>query len=177
MLSNDVLLDNSLFREVFSHYERKSPGVDREVLKHSVLREMLSIFVNDLIKMSLENFRKVAASSNLYDGEITSRVISFSAQINDEHLALKKLLFENLYRHPKIQKNNEQAKQIVYSLFNHFTEKPELMGETNWSGRETADEEEIIIQVADYIAGMTDRFAVASLNGLYDHQHDPAQAN
>lgn len=168
LLSNEVLLQNDLFREVYLHLERKNPHVDYQVLKHSVLREMLSIFVNDLIEMSKNNYQEFTSCAHLNNDRLATHLIGFSPKINEEHLKLKKLLFENLYRHPSIQKNNEQAKQIVRSLFEHFSRNPELMGKSRWDANATSSQDQIVIQVADYIAGMTDRFAVASLNGLFE---------
>lgn len=168
LLSIEMLLNNDLFRDVYLHYETKNPGVDQQVLKHSVLREMLSIFVNDLIKTSLENYTDVLTCDISNNGPLESRLVGFSPMINKEHISLKKLLFQHLYRHPSIQKNNDQAKQIICRLFDHFSDKPELMGDKHWATTDASGENEIITHVADYIAGMTDRFAVATFNKLYE---------
>ena len=76
------------------------------------------------------------------------------------------MLFDNLYRHPKIEKNNLLAKDIVRELFDYFARNPEKIGETKFATT-TDVEEEPILRVADYIAGMTDRFAVTTFNDLF----------
>jgi dGTPase len=168
LLTRETLLENNLFRDVYTHIEKTNPRIDKQVLKHSVLREMLSIFVNDLISTSFENCRETLEGDDTRNDKIEPGLIGFSAGVRKEHAALKKLLFKHLYRHPSIQKNNDRAKQIVHCLFKTFDAKPSLMGESNWVPKKGCDEQEKATRIADYIAGMTDRFAVATLNDLYD---------
>lgn len=168
LLTHEMLLESNLFRDVYQRIAKANPHIDKQVLKHSVLREMLSIFVNDLISTSFKKYQDAADDSNPDRNKLDSPLIGFSAEIGEEHLALKKLLLKHLYRHPSIQKNNDRAKQIIHCLFEQFVAKPILMGDANWIPGKGCDERQKATRIADYIAGMTDRFAVATVNDLYD---------
>ena len=164
MLSPEILSESNLFGEIFRSVSKKYPHADRSVVKHTVLREMLSVFVNDLIDASRRNY--FAALESPAEAQDKTEIIGFSDDIKREHKALKKLLFDNLYRHPKIEKNNLLAKEIVRRLFDYFAAHPEKISETKFVAMSNV-EEDSIIKVADYIAGMTDRFAVTTFNELF----------
>ena len=164
MLNPEILSHSNLFGEIFRSVSKSYPHADQSVIKHTVLREMLSVFVNDLINTSRRNYLAFLNSSS--GEQLNIEIIGFSDEIKREHKALKKLLFDNLYRHPKIEKNNLLAKDIVRELFDYFARNPEKIGETKFATT-TDVEEEPILRVADYIAGMTDRFAVTTFNDLF----------
>ena len=84
--------------------------------------------------------------------------------------ALKKFLFENMYRHYKLNRMTSKAKRVVREMFKLLVEEPECLP-VEWrvmSGK--ANSPETARAVADYIAGMTDRFALDEYQNLFDVQ-------
>jgi dGTPase len=80
-------------------------------------------------------------------------LVAFSDTMRTQSTELKRFLFQNLYRHPVVTETTQQAKQVVRELFAAYMASPEEM-QTAFANR--ADQ---VRSVADYIAGMTDRFA------------------
>ncbi|MGR8948190.1 MAG: deoxyguanosinetriphosphate triphosphohydrolase [Gammaproteobacteria bacterium] len=165
MLSPEILSQSRLFKDIYQSVVKAHPRANEQVIKHTVLREMLSVFVNDLIDASRERYLSV--KNNPASAGFSTEIVGFSATIKREHLALKKLLFEHLYRHPKIEKNNNLAKEIVSRLFDYFASHPGKISDMGTTI--TADTQaDLFVKIADYIAGMTDRFAVTAYNELFD---------
>jgi dGTPase len=80
-------------------------------------------------------------------------LVGFSEEMRSRSTALKQFLLRNLYRHPQVTATTRQAKQVVRELFSAYMDAPSLMAADFCSRPDTAR------AVADYIAGMTDRFA------------------
>jgi dGTPase len=78
--------------------------------------------------------------------------------------ALKDFLFERMYRHDKVNRKTEQVQDVVRQLFAHYLAKPEALP-AGWQAAE-ADQRTAARRVADYIAGMTDRFALEEVRKL-----------
>ncbi|MCC7545037.1 MAG: deoxyguanosinetriphosphate triphosphohydrolase, partial [Aquabacterium sp.] len=81
-------------------------------------------------------------------------LVRFSAAMREDSTALKRFLFKELYRHPQVNETTAKAKQVLSELFAAYVAQPSAMPE------DFAQREDLHRGVADYIAGMTDRFAV-----------------
>ena len=163
ILTPEILSESDLFREVHTKLTRQNVHAHQDRIKHAVLREMLSIFVNDLIDASRSRYINLGAPTH----NVNDEIIGFSDSVQQAHIALKKLLFKYLYRHPRIDKNNELAKEIVRKLFDYYVAHPTQMSDEIDSAS-SMDQVEITTRVADYIAGMTDRFAVTRFTELFE---------
>ena len=163
ILTPEILSESDLFREVHTKLTRQNVHAHQDRIKHAVLREMLSIFVNDLIDASRLRYIEFGAPTH----NVNDEIIGFSGSVQQAHIALKKLLFKYLYRHPRIDKNNELAKDIIRKLFDYYVAHPTQMSD-EIDGASSMDHMEITTRVADYIAGMTDRFAVTRFTELFE---------
>jgi dGTPase len=81
-------------------------------------------------------------------------LLKFGEAMTQQSAALKQFLFRNLYRHPQVMHTTEQARQVVRELFDAYLAAPQEM-QAGFAGRDDHAR-----AVADYVAGMTDRFAV-----------------
>ncbi|MEP6505377.1 MAG: deoxyguanosinetriphosphate triphosphohydrolase, partial [Betaproteobacteria bacterium] len=132
-------------------------------LVHETLRRMLSQMIYDLIATSQAAIDAVAPASP--DAvRALPLLMRFSTQMRHESSELKRFLFANLYRHPAVTATTDRARDVVRELFAIYLDRPEEMSDDFQS---TADHPRA---VADYIAGMTDRFA------LKEHQRLTGQA-
>ncbi|MEM7465803.1 MAG: deoxyguanosinetriphosphate triphosphohydrolase [Pseudomonadota bacterium] len=164
LLTSEILMENRIYQNAYSSVLKSHPDSNEQVLKHATLREMLSCFVNDLIESSISRYQAHQTPGGVLDPKLN--IVTFSDSLNTEHTALKKLLFDNLYRHPKVAQNNTLAQEVIQQLFNHYIEHPENISDPDLPSTFESDLE-LSTYIADYIAGMTDRFAVSKFNQLF----------
>jgi dGTPase len=122
-------------------------------LLFETIRRMLSAQIYDLIDHSNSLIRRHRPES-VDDVRRMPALVQRSAEIEDEHLRLKTFLRERLYRHPQVVDTTDRAKTIVATLFRRYMEEPAEMP------KGYSDRPRVMRSVADYIAGMTDRFAI-----------------
>jgi len=134
---------------------REFPRLAGSRLVYETVRRMIDILVTDLIRTSAENIRR-AAPASIDDVRRAPALIGFSARILAESRELKRFLHDNLYRHPRVLRTSAKARRIVSELFGAFLAKPRLLP-PDFRARARQDAPRAI---ADYIAGMTDRFAI-----------------
>lgn len=133
-------------------------------LLFEVIRRMLSAQVYDLIAVSRAAL-VAAAPNSPTDVRNAGPLLSFGEDMRKHFIQLKQFLFRNLYRHPQVVQTTDLAKQIVRDLFDAYTSAPAEMARNfgTDSVATTADSHEETLPlerlIADYVAGMTDRFA------------------
>ena len=153
LLTLQQVAEVPLFARFVADTQRDHPGLpDRRVLYESI-RRMLSAQVYDVI----DTTGAAIAAAVPPDADAARRagpLVAFSAAMRAESNELKRFLFANLYRHPRVTDTTSQAQQVVRELFAAYLDRP---AELRPSFAERPDRERA---VADYIAGMTDRFAL-----------------
>ncbi|AMM23877.1 deoxyguanosinetriphosphate triphosphohydrolase [Variovorax sp. PAMC 28711] len=143
--------------ELFAHYRQQAldeyPALAGRRVLYETIRRMLSAQVYDVIDAT----RAALAAAAPVDADAVRRaapIVAFSEPMRVQSAALKRFLFANLYRHPQVMATTEQASDVVRELFDAYLDRPDDMRP---SFAERADRHRA---VADYIAGMTDRFAM-----------------
>ena len=153
LLTLEQVAEVPLFARFVADTQRDHPGLpDRRVLYESI-RRMLSAQVYDVI----DTTGAAIAAAVPPDADAARRagpLVAFSAAMRAESNELKRFLFANLYRHPQVTDTTSQAQQVVRELFAAYLDRP---AELRPSFAQRPDRERA---VADYIAGMTDRFAL-----------------
>ena len=145
-------------KAVQKQYPRLAPGR----LRHETVRRMIDTLVTDLIRTSAENIREHAPAS-IDEVRLAPPLIAFSARIRQENEALKRFLRENLYRHYRVVRMSAKARRIVAELFGALQADTRLLPpEFQARAREDAPR-----AIADYIAGMTDRYAIVEHRRLF----------
>ncbi|TGL67147.1 deoxyguanosinetriphosphate triphosphohydrolase [Leptospira levettii] len=142
--------------------EKKS-GLEIHSISRSIGRVLLNLMVSDLIENIHQTLIQYDVNtresiSNLYIKKI--KIVQFSEGLQKEFIELKQFLFQNLYRHSEVSRMSERGKEIIYLLFKHFETHPDSIPES-YRNREEEDGRMRII--CDYIAGMTDRYAIEKL--------------
>jgi len=168
----DELRETRLFRRQLEIVTAKYPDLGERRLVHEVIRRMINYIVVDLIHTSQERLEAAAPASI---DEVRSQprpLIALSDAAREEHGELMQFLRERLYRHYKVLRMTAKARRVLKELFEAFLGDIQLMppehreaashGETaqGAAGRARA--------VADYIAGMTDRYAILEHRRLFD---------
>ena len=145
-------------KAVQKQYPRLAPGR----LRHETVRRMIDTLVTDLIRTSAENIREHAPAS-IDEVRLAPPLIAFSARIRQENEELKRFLRENLYRHYRVVRMSAKARRIVAELFGALQADARLLPpEFQARAREDAPR-----AIADYIAGMTDRYAIVEHRRLF----------
>jgi dGTPase len=137
-------------------------GIYGRRLIHETVRRMIDTLVTDLIETSAANIRKHAPNT-IGDVRDAPPLIAFSSVIRDEQLELKRFLHENLYRHYKVARMASKGRRAVSDLFQAFLAEPTLLP-PEFQARAGEDKARAI---ADYVAGMTDRYAILEHRRLF----------
>ena len=162
LLTLEQLSKVEIFARHMMEVRREHPKIDPRRLVHETVRRMISTLVTDLIRQSAKNI-KASAPRSIHDVRAAPRLITFGATIQREQLELKRFLRANLYQHHQVARMTNKARRIVRDLFHAFFNEPQLMP-PQYHASATTDTART---VADYIAGMTDRFAIREYRRLF----------
>jgi dGTPase len=138
------------------------PGLSGRRLVHETVRRMIDTLVTDLIRASAANIRRHAPRTP-DDVRRAPTLIAFSDAIKREQLELKGFLHEHLYRHYRVARMSTKARRIVTELFQAFLAEPKILP-PEFQARAGENKTRAI---ADYIAGMTDRYALRTFERLF----------
>lgn len=172
LLQIEDLARLDLFAEAYEEVHGHWPTLDHRRLVHEVVRRMINTLVSDLIETTRRRIA-TAQPADIDGVRYAERpLVSLSEAMRGRNLELKRFLRENLYSDYRVQRMSHKAERIITTLFETYYGKPGLLPRAlqsailsraashGESGRARA--------VADYIAGMTDRFAIAEYQRLVD---------
>ena len=168
---------------LFAHYHQQAlqqhphlsaPESERRLL-YACIRLMLSDQVYDVIDTTQANIARTGVASVEDVRQCGQRLVAFSAEMHQRSQALKTFLLHQLYRHPQVVQTMDAAQHIVRQLFAHHLEQPQDMP-PRFALRATqaTNEATRARAVADFIAGMTDRYAIGVHTRLTGQQLLPA---
>ena len=161
LLSKESLMTNALFKlcadDVYSNF----PKIDDAILINEVVRRMINWMVSDLISTSTENIQKFNPSS-LEEVRTMPSLVKFSSELFKSKQEIKSYLRKSLYEHKQVKDMTNNAQHIIKTLFDYFTDNPSRIPKD--FKKDTTDAFERT--VSDYIAGMTDRFAIQLYNKI-----------
>ena len=127
---------------------------------YETIRLMLSAQIYDVIEVTRQNIAQHQPDSADAVRQLPP-LVRFSEGMQQQSVQMKQVLFKNLYRHPLVKHTTDLAEQVIHDLFAHYREQPEAMKpEFVQRWQQAADEKAQARAVADFIAGMTDRFAL-----------------
>ncbi len=166
LLTPEQLRDVTLWRETFGPIKAQFPNAGFRIWRYQVQRGLINTFVTDLI----DTIGRRLHEHRLDDVEAVRAhgqpIATFSAALEAKRLELKAFLMENLYRHYRVVRMGVKAQTIMADLFNAYMAEPAQLPPhiaARWKGGEA-----VARVIADYIAGMTDRFAVDEYKKLFD---------
>ena len=142
--------------------ERAYPGLAGRRLIHETIRRMINLMAVDLIDRTRTNIVEAQVGS-LDDVRVAPRLVAYSAELLPELRVLKGFLRENLYHHYQVLRMTDKARRIIQDLFAAFMNDPRLLP-PQYQQMARSDKPRAI---ADYIAGMTDRYAMKEHRRLY----------
>ena len=162
LLTVEQLARVGIFARHIKEVRREHPKIDARRLVHETVRRMIGSLVMDLTRQSARNI-KAHAPRSIDNVRAAPPLVAFSAAIKREQQELKRFLRVNLYQHHQVARMTNKARRIVRDLFGAFFNEPQLMP-SQYHAPATTDTART---VADYIAGMTDRYAMREHRRLF----------
>jgi dGTPase len=157
--------DVPLIGPMIDSVRRDFPGLDDKMLRLEAVRRMIGHMVGDVLA---ETRRRVAGLKNPEEVRMAGQaVVAFSPAVAEDLAQLRQFLHARMYRHYRLNRIRSQARRILAEMFALFLEEPGVLP-TEWSTRlEGKDQNGRARVICDYIAGMTDRFAIEEHRKLF----------
>jgi dGTPase len=175
LISIEQLNNIGLFQDQYALVSRAYPSLPQRRAIHEVVRRMINAQVTDLIETSQDRIQKAAPLCMDDVRNAGLPLIGFSEEMAGLNIELKQFLRQHLYQHYKVRRMSKKADRIITGLFGAFFDDPRLLPPDYCERQQDlyahfGDVGRARV-VADYIAGMTDRFAI----GEYGRMFDPAR--
>jgi dGTPase len=166
------LCEVQLFRRQYEVVTAQYPQLDDRRLLHEIVRRMINYLVVDMVTTSQAQLAEASPRSVEEIRRRSKPLVSLSGTVRKEHVELKAFLQERVYRHYKVLRMTSKARQVLRELFEAFFEDLRLMPAEHC--KLAAHSEKVSGRngraraVADYVAGMTDRYAILEHRRLFD---------
>jgi dGTPase len=172
LLTIEELKEVALFRNQYEIVVAAYPEVSGRRLIHEIVRRMINRVVTDLIETSAAAIAAADPDDIDQVRAMSSPLIGFSDEVAAEHQELKRYLRDHVYRHYRVLRMTNKANTVVCGLFETFFARAELLptehAESAHDMEAQSGETGRARAVADYIAGMTDRFAIMEYERIFD---------
>ncbi len=152
------------FRAVMDQY----PGLETTRVIHESVRRLIGSMIGDVISETRRRIEAAKPQSAADVRALSSALVSFSATMSAHNITLKKFLFERMYRHYRVNRSMSKAKRIVRDLFELLHSEPELLPPEWQRGCDGSRGMKSARRVCDFIAGMTDKFAIEEHHRLFN---------
>ena len=172
LISLEGLRDVPLFRRQHDAVLAIYPQLQDRRLIHEVVRRMINHVVTDLVQTT-QSAIETAGPSDVEDVRAQpAALVQFSETVAAEHLELKHYLRDHVYRHYRVLRMTNKAHTVIRSMFDSFFARPELLPDEHHQSAKDMESESgengRARAVADYVAGMTDRYAIVEHERLFD---------
>jgi dGTPase len=172
----DEVAELPLLGDIIRGLRDRYPGLERQRLIHETVRRMIDRMVTDLIVETRRRIAEVKPASAADVRNAPHALVAFSDEMRAHDRVLRAFLKQRMYRHYKVNRVTSKTRRVVSELFALFMAEPECLP-TEWqedlealkgAALAGAQEKARARLVADYIAGMTDRFALAEYERMFD---------
>jgi dGTPase len=162
---NPQMLDGIALWEILKEtYNWRGPTLD-ELERHRMIRHLVGLMVTDMVQATDRRLRESGAKSALDLQKLSYNVIGYSEDMQRRNRELKDFLYQKLYRHYRVVRMQVKAENIIKSQFEAYQREPAMLP-TQF--QKIIDVRGLERTICDYIAGMTDRFAIEEHQRLFD---------
>jgi dGTPase len=172
LLTLDQLMEQDFVAANYRAVEARYPQAPQDRLLRELVRDQIGVMVNDVIASTLLKAKEAGVESVEEVRAAGVTIGGFSDALARDERKLKKFMYANLYHHPDQLAAADAAETVVTALFAAYREQPDLMGAA-WAARLPDDETGRVRHIGDYIAGMTDRFAIDRFAELHGREAVP----
>ncbi len=168
LFSLDDIASVGMVKKSLAKIRSRHRKIAQEILIQEVIRDLIGLMVQDLLKESASRLKKLNPQTADDIRKAKSPVIAFSKSMKDDLTELKEFLMTHMYRHYRVNRMTSKARRVVKDLFRMFMTEPECLPGP-WHDLASAMKEQGRARlIADYIAGMTDRYALEEHKRLFD---------
>ena len=163
----DELMDVPLIGPILAAVKSERPDLDARLTHLEAVRRMIGAMVDDVMGETLHR----AAASGVQSADdvraLDHALVAFSSDMAEDLARLRGFLYERMYRHWRVNRTRSQARRILGEMFSLFLREPEVLPTVWFAKSQNRDEAGRARVVCDYIAGMTDRFAIEEHRKLF----------
>jgi dGTPase len=164
LITMEQLREVRLFRE--AHDRTLQDGLnDGRIIRHAIVRHIIDRCSRDLIATTTQRLQDERVETAADVRAVAGRLVCYSEEMSSSVVELKGFLFDNMYRHYRVVRMGSKARRIISDLFNAFASEPLQLPPR---AQKRVAEEGVHRVTCDYIAGMTDRFALEEHSRLFD---------
>lgn len=164
----EELAELPIIGDILRDLLRDHAGADPKRLRHEAIRRMISRMIFDLVSETQKRIEQHQPECVEDIRGLSGPIASFSSEMEEQNAHIKEFLRHRMYKHYTVNRSMSKAKRLVRDLFSLLLAEPSLMPD-DWADRcVDFSETERARYVCDYVAGMTDRFAIAEYRRLFD---------
>lgn len=167
VFSIDDLLELPLVGDVFRGVRIEHPVLDDRRTTHEAVRRLIGLWISDVVAETQRRLEKHQPKSAEDIRGLNEPVVAFSEEFETQQRALRAFLYERMYKHYKVNRMRSQAKRILKDLFEVFFREPETLPPPWRQDAVQATKNRKARIVCDYIAGMTDNYAIDEHKRLF----------
>ncbi len=169
MITPQMLEGIALWEILRETYKWRGPNLG-EIERHRMIRQLVGIMVTDMIEATDKRLQESRAKSALDLQKLKYNVIGYSEEMQRRNRELKDFLYKKLYRHYRVARMQVKAERLISDIFNAYCAEPLMLPDTTQASIEKRGLERTI---CDYIAGMTDRYAIEEYQRLFNPLEKP----
>lgn len=154
-----------IWKNISNLIDKKYPAQSDEKRKYQIIRAIINNQVTDLIQESEKNIKKFKIKSPKDAKRLPGKVITFSRTMRERRKPMRQFLMENLYQHYRVVRMSDKALRFIKKLFEVYLAKPQQLPPTS---RKRLSGESPQRVICDYIAGMTDRYALDEYKKFFE---------
>ncbi len=160
-------MDVPLVRDAFEDVRRRYPDISENRMIHEAVRDLIGIMVRDVLDHTRAQLAKHKPQSAEDIRALSESVAGFSEAFKEKEAPLRAFLFENMYRHFKVNRMMGQARRVVSELFELFIDDPDILPTEYRDQCDGANNDKTARVICDYIAAMTDAHAINEHKKLF----------
>jgi dGTPase len=169
MVTPQMLEGIALWEILRDTYKWRGPQLS-DLERHRMIRQLVGLLVTDLVEATDQRLKESNAKSALDLQKLKHNVTGYGPDMQRRNRELKDFLFKNLYRHYRVVRMQVKAERILTDLFNAYRAEPTMLPT---SAQKLIEKRGLERTICDYIAGMTDRFAIEEHRKLFDPLEKP----
>ena len=169
MIAPHMLEGIALWEILREAYKWRGPELE-DMERHRMIRQLVGIMVTDMIEATDKRLKESKAKSALDLQKLRHNVVGYSEDVQRRNRELKDFLYKKLYRHYRVVRMQVKAERLISELFNAYHQEPLILPD---SMQVFIDKRGLERTICDYIAGMTDRYAIEEHRKLFNPLEKP----
>ncbi len=157
-----------LVGEVFEAVKAEYPFLDSRRIVAEAVRRLIGLWINDLVAETQRRIKKHKPKSAQDIRELDEPIVAFSKELDDKQRVLRAFLYERMYKHYRVNRMRSKARRILRDMFQLFHAEPNTLPPPLRQDAEQCSGERRARIVCDYIAGMTDNFAIEEHRRMFN---------